>query len=276
MTDKNTYDGAARWNGPSGNAWIEAQSVMDALYQPLADVLIDAVPRTATTVLDVGCGTGGTTVTMAGRGAARTTGVDISEPMLTAARKRAEQAGVDVTFIRADAQEHEFEPASYDLVMSRFGVMFFNDPVRAFTNLRHAAAPGATLKALVWRDIEDNPFMTTAERAAAPLLPDLPPRDPEAPGQFAFADQGKVRRILDESGWSGVTLEPVDVTCTMPESELVGYFSRLGPVGLALPHVDEATRAKVVDVVRPAFDPYVKEREVAFTAACWMVAGRAA
>lgn len=118
--------------------------------------------------------------------------------------------------------------------------------------------------------------MTTAERAAAPLVPDLPPRRPGQPGQFAFADPGRVHRILAESGWSGIDLRPVDAVCTLPERELVRYFTRLGPLGMILPEADERTRARVVDTVRPAFDPFVRGEEVRFTAACWAVSARAA
>lgn len=265
-------NGAARWNGPSGQAWVQTQALMDQMYRPLEELLVEAVgARRPRSVLDVGCGTGGTTVAVAERlgAGARCLGVDVSEPMLEAARARGGRA----SFLRADVQEHEWAPGSFDLIMSRFGVMFFEDPVRAFSHLRGAATDNAGLVFVAWRDIAENPFMTVAERAAAPLLPDLPPRRPDAPGQFGFADAGRVRAILDATGWTEVTIEPVDVTCTFPERELAGYFTRLGPVGLALPGVDDETRAKVIDTVRPAFAPYVHGDEVRFTAACWWVTG---
>ncbi|MEC7052204.1 hypothetical protein RFN57_07930 [Streptomyces violaceochromogenes] len=118
--------------------------------------------------------------------------------------------------------------------------------------------------------------MTTAERAAAPFLPDLPARRPDQPGQFAFADPERVRRILAESGWAGIDIQPVDVVCALPEKDLVTYFTRLGPLGMVLPGADERTRAEIVEAVRPAFDPFVRGTEVRYTAACWMVSARAA
>ncbi|KOG39834.1 class I SAM-dependent methyltransferase [Streptomyces resistomycificus] len=271
-------DMAARWNGPAGHVWVEAQAVLDGMLRPFEDLLVaemSAVP--AGRVLDVGCGTGGTTLAVARRlgPAGSCVGVDISEPMITAARARAEREGTEASFIRADAQEHAFEPAAFDAVMSRFGVMFFNDFVRAFANLRHAARDGAELRFVTWRGPADNPFMTTAERAAAPFLPNLPTRRPDEPGQFAFADPDRVRHILTESGWDGIGIRPVDVTCTLPERELVGYFTRLGPLGQVLGDADEQTRAQVVETVRAAFDPFVHGTEVRFTGACWMVAARA-
>jgi SAM-dependent methyltransferase len=269
---------AARWNGPGGNAWVETQALLDDVLRPFEELLIEAMPtEQAGHVLDVGCGTGGTTVAVARRlgPASRCVGIDISEPMITAARERAEREGTPVSFIHADAQEHVFEPAAFDAVISRFGVMFFNDPVRAFANLRRAARDGAALRFISWRGPAENPFMTTAERAAAPLLPNLPARRPDEPGQFAFADSGKVHRILARSGWSGIDIRRVDVACTLPERELVRYFTRLGPVALALPEADEQTRARVIETVRAAFDSFVEGTEVRFTAACWMVGARA-
>ena len=117
--------------------------------------------------------------------------------------------------------------------------------------------------------------MTTAERAAAPLLPNMPARQPGAPGQFAFADQHRVSSILQESGWNEIDIRPVDIDCALPQSELLGYITRLGPVGLMLQDVDEQTRAQVTEVVRAAFEPYVHGAEVRLTAACWMVCARA-
>jgi hypothetical protein len=117
--------------------------------------------------------------------------------------------------------------------------------------------------------------MTTAERAAAPLLPDLPARQPDAPGQFAFADPSRVRRILDDGGWRDIDIQPIDVTCTLAETELGRFVTRLGPLGRILPEADDRTRARVVAAVRAAFEPYVHGAEVRFTAACWMVGARA-
>lgn len=262
-----------RWNGPGGRAWVEAQASLDRIFEPLEALLVDAVAaHSPRHVLDVGCGTGGTTVAMARRlgTQASCTGVDISEPMIGAARARAEQQGTPATFVVADAQTHGFEPAQFDAIASRFGVMFFADPVAAFANLRRAARDGAHLLFIAWRDAADNPFMTTAERAAAPLL-SLPERKPDALGQFAFANDRRVHAILDASGWSDVEIRPLDVPCTMLESELVPYLLRLGPVGMALQDADADTRARVIEAVRPAFDPYVHGDEVRFTAACWMV-----
>jgi SAM-dependent methyltransferase len=266
-----------QWNGPSGHAWVDAQAALDRMFEPFEHLLLEGVPPgSGGRVLDVGCGTGSTTRAFAHLVGAKGTcvGVDISEPMIAAARARAERERSSAQFICADAQVHPFEPKAFDRITSRFGVMFFEDAVQAFANLRRAAADGAVLRFVAWRSLPENPFMTTAERAAAPLLPDLPARQPDAPGQFAFADRGRVHGILEGSGWAAIDIRPVDVACSLPERDLTRYVSRMGPVGLRLQEADERTRAQVVETVRAAFDPYVHGGEVRYTAACWMVDAR--
>jgi SAM-dependent methyltransferase len=265
---------AALWNGTSGRAWVDTRDVLDGMFQPFADLLAAEVSaRDPKHLLDVGCGTGSTTFAyarlLAGKGTCL--GVDISEPMIADARARAEAGGVPASFIVADAQRYPFEPDAFDMMVSRLGVMFFDDPARAFANLRSAAKPGAALRFIAWRSGAENPFMTTAEHAAAPFLPNIPPRKPDAPGQFAFADRGRVERILQESGWAGIEIQPIDVLCTLREPDLRRYISRVGPVGQVLHEADEATRAEVIETVLAAFAPFVRGDEVRFTAACWMV-----
>jgi SAM-dependent methyltransferase len=265
---------AALWNGPSGRVWVESQGLLDDLFKPFEDLLVDAVSDGgARRVLDVGCGTGATSLAIARSLGAdgSCTGVDVSEPMLALARTRAEREALRVRFIRADAQSYAFEPASFDMLVSRFGVMFFDDPVQAFANLRRAAAPGAALRMIAWRSASENPFMTTAERAAAPLLPNLPPRRVDGPGQFAFGSRSHVENVLTQSGWHAVEVKPIDISCGFAASELPAYVTRLGPVGQLLPDLDERTRVDVVRTVIAAFDRYIQEAHVRFTAACWML-----
>ena len=266
------------WNGPAGRAWVESQEALDQMFKPFEERLAEAAAAAArASVLDVGCGTGATTIAIARRLAPKgnCTGADISEPMLAVARNRAAREGVPAHFICGNAQVQPFEPAAFDMIVSRFGVMFFDDPVAAFANLRRAATQDARLLCITWRSAAENPFMTTAERAAAPLLPNLPPRRPEGPGQFAFADERRVAAILQESGWANIAIEPLDVECRVPEQDLVPYLTRFGPVGQALQESDERTRAQVTETVRAAFAPYVHGTEVRYTAACWMVGARA-
>lgn len=280
MSNANETEGEQTrlWNGVAGRAWVDAQDLIDRVLKPFEDLLLAEVPAgSGWQVLDVGCGTGATTVAIARRVGAEggCVGIDISEPMLAAARVRAEREGAAARFVSADAESHAFERSSFDAVVSRFGVMFFGDPVRAFANLRRATKTGAELWFVVWRGAAENPFMTAAERAAAPLLPNLPARRPDAPGQFALADREKVFRILEASGWAEIEIRPIDVACSLPEVELMGYATRLGPLGQVLHEADEPTRARVVDAVRAGFEPFVQGAEVRFTAACWLARARA-
>jgi SAM-dependent methyltransferase len=269
---------ATMWNGPSGQAWIEAQATLDQMFRGFEDLLTErAADARATQVLDVGCGTGATTLAMARRlgCAAHCSGVDISAPMLELARQRARNEGVDADFVHADAQTHDFPAGRFDFIASRFGVMFFADPVAAFANLHRASSLRARLTCMVFRAPAENPFMTAAERAVAPLLPELPPRLPNAPGQFAFADAARVQSLLQSAGWRDVALTPIDVPCTFPVEHLQKYFTRLGPVSQVLPKVDAARRDALIAAARRGFEPFVHGPDVRFIAACWEISAHA-
>lgn len=276
-TDRQVYDEqAARWNGDSGRAWVEQQAPLDAMFKPFEALLTEAI-KGGERVLDVGCGTGGTTLA-----AARVTGpqggcvgIDISAPMLDAARGRAGREQVQATFVQADAQTHAFEPETFDTIISRFGVMFFGDPVAAFANLRRAVRADGRLCFAAWRSADENPFMTITERAAAPFLQNVPARPANGPGQFAFADAGRVRAILEQSGWADIAVRPIDVACSLSRSDLVRFFTRLGPLGTIFRDIDERTREQVIEAAREAFAPFIDGDDVRYTAACWLVTAQA-
>jgi SAM-dependent methyltransferase len=274
-TDHTENPQAKLWNGHAGHAWVSEQAVLDRMFKPFEDMLLESINGSA--VLDIGCGTGSTTLAAARQlgGNGRCMGLDISEPMIAAAKRRAQAENSTAHFVCANAQAYPFAPASFDAIMSRFGVMFFDDSVRAFANLRSAAKDAAKLRFIAWRSAADNPFMTTAERAAAPFLPDMPPRQPDAPGQFAFADQDKVRGVLEQGGWLGIGIRAIDVECVLPEAALIAYFTQLGPLGLMLQKLDEPQRMQIITSVRAAFEPYVHGTEVRYTAACWLVDAQA-
>jgi SAM-dependent methyltransferase len=278
-TTRNIYDEQATlWNGLAGRAWVEQQALLDHMFQPLEKRLCEAViAESAGRVLDVGCGTGSTTLAIDRLLGPRNTcvGIDISEPMIAAARVRGQQSGTRASFIHADAQTYAFDAATFDTIVSRLGVMFFANPVAAFLNLRRAAKKNARLHFIAWRSKAQNPFMTTAERAAAPLLQNVPARPADGPGQFAFADPRTVHGILGQSGWVSIEIRPLDLPCTLPEKDLIRYFTWLGPLGLILHEANDQVRARVIETVRAAFEPFVDGTEVRFTAACWMIRARA-
>ncbi|MDQ0316691.1 class I SAM-dependent methyltransferase [Amorphus orientalis] len=270
-------DQIAHWNGAGAGAWIEAQSTMDAMFAGLVPLLTETIlAGFSGQVLDVGCGTGATSLAAARKldGTGHCLGLDVSTPMVEMARARAAEVGLPASFVVGDAQIHPFEPDTFDHIVSRFGVMFFEDPVAAFANLRSGAKAGAALRFAAWRSPSENAFMTTATRAAKPYLPEQPAHDPDAPGQFAFADGDKVRRILTDAGWRDIEGRPIDVECRFPAADLDLFLTRLGPLGRYLGDMNEDTRAKVIETVRAAFEPFVHGDEIRYTAACWLVEAR--
>lgn len=266
---------SALWNDASGKAWVELQPILDAVLAPFERLVVDTgYPGEGGSVLDIGCGAGATTLAMAHRvgTGGRCVGLDISQALVSVAQARAQAGGiVNASFVEGDAQTHTFDPEHFDAVISRFGVMFFDDPVAAFANIRQAARRGGKLAFAAWRSPAENGFMTTAMRAAAPFLPPRPAPDPDAPGQFAFADGARVERILEASGWSSIGVERVDVACRIAEGDLMAYVTRLGPVGAALREVDPATAEKIMAALLPAFAPFLNDGTARFTAACWLV-----
>ncbi len=265
-------DQEALWNGAAGEAWVHFQPLLDSLFKPIEEDLVDTVRAShSRDVLDVGCGTGATTLAIDALADVRCSGIDLSEPMIRLARERAGRQGSDARFVACDAQRWKGDEASFDLIVSRFGLMFFDDPVEAFINLRRMGRKDAKLLFYAWRSPLENPFMTAAERTARPMLPDLPSREPGAPGQFAFAGPARVASICRASGWGEAQIEPVDFECRMKREDLVDYVTRLGPVGLALARLERTRREAIVEEVLPAFEPFADGHEIRFAAACWRV-----
>lgn len=268
-TRKDDNDQEAAWNGAAGRAWVDGQELLDEAFAGFVPLLVDAVDPGAA-VLDVGCGTGATSVALAAR-AGRVVGVDVSGPMLDRARERAGAA----TFVRADAATYPFAAASFDAVVSRFGVMFFADPPAAFANLRRATRPGGILRCLTWRAPEENPFMAAGARAVARWMGPEADARPAATGQFGLADGDLARRIVEDAGWGDVAVRPVDVRCGFDAADLPFYATQLGQVGRALRGRDTATRERIGTAALAAHDPWVIGDRVEFVAACWMLEARA-
>lgn len=266
------------WTGKGGEVWVQAQPFMDEMLSGFADLLCGELKESdAKTVLDIGCGTGATSLAAAtclgDKG--HVTAVDISEVMLELARQRAEDARLEIDFISADAGSHTFVPNSFDHMISRFGIMFFEDPVAAFSNLRGAMKPDARLSAVVWRAREKNPFMTASFRAAAPYIADALEDMPKETGQFAMADKGLVQSILEDAGWSGIDIQPLTMPCAFDEGVIELFATRLGPVGRIVSKLEPKLRQTVTEAMVEAVRKYVSDGKVRFDAACWLVRARA-
>jgi len=270
------------WNETAGPKWVDRGRMLDAQLAPLGRVVMDRGDvRPGTAVLDVGCGCGETSLELAARVGATgaVTGVDVSAPMLAAARART--AGLpQVRFIEGDAQTHPFPPASHDLLFSRFGVMFFTEPATAFANLRTALRPGGRVAFVCWQPLPRNEWMRVPLLAAAQHLTLPAPPAPDAPGPFAFGDADRVRGILTRAGFDQVAFEPLETTLTIAGGGLleqaVEFLLELGPTGALLRDADPALRPVVAGAVRDAIAPFARANGVQMSGAVWIVTARRA
>jgi len=266
------------WNTTAGLVWAQHQQQLDRQLTPLgAEAMRVLAPARGERILDIGCGCGESALQLAARvgAAGAIVGADISEPMLEVARRRPLPAGaVQPDFRRRDAQIDDLGREVFDAAFSRFGVMFFSDPVTAFGNIRAALKPGGRLAFVCWRPLRDNPWMFAPMAAAAPLLPPAPPMDPNAPGPFAFADDGRVRAILEDAGFAAVKIAPFDAHIGGGGLEdTVNLTLRVGPLGRALREQSQLADA-VVAAVREAIRPFETPRGVLMPAAVWIVSAR--
>ncbi len=274
----------AFWNGAAGEQWAAQDEVMSKLLAPVSELLLESeLLLGAHRVLNVGCGGGSDAEHLLDvlQTDATITGVDISEPLLTVARQRVAthpQMQGRVAFERADAGKDSLGNVLYDLVFSRFGVMFFAEPGVAFTHIRNHCVPGASLLFACWQGPSLNDWVSVPLRAAYGVLGAPQPTPPRMPGPFAFADAAYVREILDEAGWCDVSLKPQQVTLRWGDSGDVHRSAqellRTGPVGRLLVDVDEQTRQQVYQAVADALAPHVTEQGLALDGALWIVTAR--
>jgi SAM-dependent methyltransferase len=266
------------WNGAVGQRWAERQERIDLLMNRITDAAIPfANPRSGERALDIGCGAGTTTFLLAMKVAPEGTaaGVDISAPMLDVARARAQAQNSDITFVEADASVHDFQPV-FDLVFSRFGVMFFADPVSAFANVRMALASRGRLAFVCWRSLKENIWASVPISAARDLLPPQEAVDPHAPGPFAFAEKERLRGILEKAGYRDIAIDAFDCVMNMGETEgdAADETLKIGPLARATADIDDTTRAKIRDVVARALSPYQTTTGCTPPAACWFVGAK--
>ena len=274
-------DQAAYWNGPAGQHWTDRQPMQDILLAPVSQVLLDrAAARPGERILDVGCGCGATTIAFAERVAPDgfVLGVDISAPMLARGRQLAPQ-GLPLDFVLADATVHPFDPAGFDLLVSRFGVMFFADPAISFANLRAALRPSGRVAFACWREPRHNPWMMTPLQAVYRHVPKMPRPEPDDPGPFSFASEDRVHRILKLAGFSGIAMEPCDLSLDIAigrglEAAVEGALE-IGPASRALEGASVELRAAAKDSIREVLVPFVRGESVQLPASIWIVTARA-
>ena len=267
------------WNTGDGVAhWVTNQARYDRMHAPFtALILAAAALRPGGTVLDVGCGCGGTTLAAARLVApGQAVGLDLSGPMLAQARAGAEAAGLaNAVFQQGDAQVHELEPDTFGTVISRFGVMFFADPVAAFANIRSATRPGGRLVFVCWQPMAANQWMLVPGAALAEHLPPPGPGPGDGPGMFAFADPDRLRQILAAAGWTdiGITSEHASILVGGGGSvdDTVEFLRTATQGRTMLAGADAATAARALASLRAALAPYADADGVHLGAAVWLV-----
>ena len=274
----------AAWNGESGRAWVEHVDQFDSMLAPFGVAVIDRLElRTGDRVLDIGCGVGATALSMAASVApALVVGVDISEPMLGAARARAAALGCsNVQFRLHDVQDEPLEASSFDVAFSRFGVMFFPEPELAFAHVHHALVDGGRLGFVCFQGPFDNPMILQPVMAAAAHVEMLPPPGPAEPSPFSLADPDRVRSLLQSAGFGHIAIEPGPTSADLgPADDLESTAHRaleqnpgIAPgLAAALP----TTRQAAIDAAADVMSSHVVNGRVVMAAATWIVTARAA
>ena len=273
------------WNGETGRNWVTHDALMEAMLQPLGESVMDTLaPQPGEHVLDIGCGCGHTSLSLAARVGAEGSveGVDISAPMLAVASQLAAERNAEHTsiqFLEADAQTHTFEPERYDAVFSRFGVMFFEDPVAAFANIRGALRKSGRLAFCCWQPRAVNPFMTVPAMAALELLPAPPEMPPRTPGPFAFEEAEYVMEVLTSAGFESVVVTPLKQPLTFGRglslTDIVERLVQIGPIAQMVREASEdlqqPVRDKVIDAVAPF---YTEDAGMTLDGQFWQVTAR--
>ena len=274
-------DQIAYWNGPGGQHWADRQQAQDVVLAPVSEVLIDrAHAKAGERIIDVGCGCGATTIALAQKvgPTGHVMGIDISGPMLARARQIA-PANLPVEFVLADATVYPFVPEGFDLLASRFGVMFFAEPALSFANMRKALRPSGRLAFACWREPRDNPFFMAPLQAVYKHVPKLPPPGPEDPGPFAFASEARVHRILGEAGFQGIAMEPcnlsLDIAVGRGLDAAVESALEIGPAARALEGQPPELVAAATNSIRQALAPFARGLAVPLPASIWIVTARA-
>jgi SAM-dependent methyltransferase len=248
------------WNTIAGPRWIGLEGFVERRVRAVNDLLLARSGLVAAEkVLEVGCGTGAFTVPLAEAVGERGTvlGADISAAMLAAARQRLADTGLrNVTLVEADAQTHEFAPGRFDLVTSRFGVMFFADPAAAFANLLRPVRPDGWLCFACWASLEDNRHWLIPYEVVLRHLGPPAPKPPRAPGPMAFADPDYVRSFLGAAGWAQIEIhrETPDIISSTAQEE-AEHACIMGPSGRLIDEKqpDQASRETIQAEIEEAF-----------------------
>ncbi len=277
QTPNPATDQAAYWNEEGGRRWVANIARVERMLQPLADELLAlAAPAPGERALDVGCGGGLTSAAFARavEPAGAVLGLDVSAVILDVARERFKDMP-NLEFALGDAATMAL--ADFHLVTSRFGVMFFPEPIPAFRNLRRALRDDGRLAFICWRSLDENPWMAVPTRAAFTVLPRPEPTLPGAPGPFAFADGDRLRGILEQAGFAAVSIDPLDRMLDLgaPE-EALEQMTRMGPAAAAFTAATPGEQHAAAEAIRAALAAHVVDGTVRMPSGTWLVRARPA
>jgi len=271
------------WNSPAMRFWADHHERIDRLLAGLMQVALDlAAPQPGERVIDIGCGSGTTVLELAARvgPTGHVLGIDIAERSVARARERITAAGLrHAEVVLADVSTYAFPPSRFDLAFSRFGVMFFADPIATFGKLRRAMKPGGRLALAVFRTRQENPWIMAAMAAIAHLLPPAAPPGPEEPGQFAWANPERVHRILEGAGFREVSLTPHDPAMPLAgpggAAEAADFAMQIGPAVRAT----LGASAEFREAVRSGLEAFFRSQDgpqgIVLPGAIWVVRARA-
>jgi SAM-dependent methyltransferase len=271
------------WNSDPALKWVRYQERLDRSLTPVAARLMAlARPALGERVLDIGCGCGATsfeTAHLVGS-EGHVTGVDVSEPMLAVARK-GKADGARPEFVLADAATARLGELRFDLALSRFGVMFFSEPVAAFKNIRTSLKPGGRLAFACWQAMRASPWFSIPMQAVLSQIPPPEPPDPDAPGPFAFADVARIGAILAAAGFSGIDIRPANIPLTLAEpgpdplEDAVRFALDMGPASRLLENASDAQRTQIREALVRALKPHISADGIVLDGAIWLVSALA-
>ena len=273
MSDANSTQ-ADYWSSESGYQWIAQETFLDATMAAILDRLLERTDiRPKESLLDIGCGTGASTLAAAIKTGptGHVTGLDIAEQLLNRARRRSDDAGLrNTSFILADAQTYPFVPESFDAIVSRFGLMFFDSPVEAFANMARGLKPNGRLVFAAWAPAAGNPWFSIPRDAAIARLGKPAPADPFAPGPLAFQDVERVTKLMEQAGLKGVRAETemVQLTPLVTAEKAAETAARVGPAARIMSEFSgtEADAAAIESAVAAAFSKFETEKGISVPA----------
>ena len=276
MPHSKNHEQKEMWDGSLGEGFLKSQEYIDRIVTPFSDAAIKKTnPNSNDKILDVGCGAGSTSIQLAISGA-EVKGVDISDKMISRARKKSE--GIpNISFQTVDASQASFDER-FTKIFSRFGVMFFSDPVEAFTNLHKSLDQKGKITFLCWQAITKNEWIYVSAEALQAFQPkDIEPPDPKAPGGFAFADGDYIKEILESANYSDIAIEALETKFDLGKSleEIMSFNMNVGPLAGLVDTMEEEIVQEATESVKRTLDMKMGKDGLHLSAAAWLVTASA-